>query len=143
MDVVVSPEFRRLLSKLTRCQDSRSQEQIFRSRRSALEGELRIVRESVRGLETQLQSLEQLRLGREKQVTLFREQLDSFRKLSTQGFVSRNHLLDQERQLSEVQSKQSEDLSNIAGITLPAGAGRDTGRPNRPSVMSSVIMPAK
>ena len=28
-------------------------------------------------------------------------------------------------------------------ITLPAGAGRDTGRPNRPSVMSSVIMPAK
>jgi protease secretion system membrane fusion protein len=94
----------------------RAQEQIFRSRRNALEGELRIIRESVRGLEAQLASLDQLRLGREKQIQLFQEQLASFQKLNTQGFVSRNHLLEQERQLAEVQSKQSEDLSNIAGV---------------------------
>jgi protease secretion system membrane fusion protein len=94
----------------------RAQEEIFHARRRALEGELRMIRESVRGLETQVASLEQLRQGREKQVTLFNDQLDSYRKLREQGFVSRNHLLEQERQLSEVQSKQSEDLSNIAGV---------------------------
>ncbi|WEN40563.1 Type I secretion system membrane fusion protein PrsE [Thauera sp. GDN1] len=92
----------------------RMQEDLFASRRSALEGEQRIVRESVRGLESQLASLGSLRRGREKQVALFEEQLASYRKLNDQGFVSRNHLVDIERQLAEVQSRQSEDLSNIA-----------------------------
>jgi HlyD family type I secretion membrane fusion protein len=94
----------------------RAQRELFRSRRSALEGELRIIRESTRGLEMQLKSLDQLKAGRAKQIALFREQLASFDKLNQQGFVSRNQLLDIERQLAEVQSKESEDLANIAGI---------------------------
>lgn len=94
----------------------RAQEGLFKSRRAALEGELRIIRESVRGLETQLASLSQLKIGRETQIALFNEQLQSYRNLRSEGFVSRNSLLDLERQLAEVQSKQSEDLSNIAGI---------------------------
>lgn len=93
-----------------------AQRDLFRSRRQALEGELTIIRESVRGLELQLRSLDQLKAGREKQIALFEEQMASFAKLNKQGFVSRNQLLDIERQLAEVQSKQSEDLANIAGI---------------------------
>lgn len=95
----------------------RTQTNLFRSRRQGIEGELRIIRESVRGLEVQLASLAKLRAGREKQVALFDEQLASFRKLKAQGFVSRNYLLEAERQLAEVQSRQSEDLANIAGIS--------------------------
>jgi HlyD family type I secretion membrane fusion protein len=94
----------------------RAQDELFRSRRAALRGELRILEESARGLEMQLKSLDQLKAGRAKQIALFNEQLESFRSLSRQGFVSRNQLLDIERQLAEVQSKESEDLSNIAGI---------------------------
>lgn len=94
----------------------RTQEGVFRSRRVALEGELRIMQESVRGLELQLQSLAQLRQGRETQIALFNEQLNSFRDLRNQGFVSRNSLLELERQLADVQSKLSEDMSNIAGV---------------------------
>ncbi|MDP3191869.1 HlyD family type I secretion periplasmic adaptor subunit [Rhodoferax sp.] len=94
----------------------RAQEGLFKSRRAALDGELRIIRESVRGLEMQLTSLSQLKVGRETQIALFKEQLQSYRDLRVEGFVSRNSLLDLERQLAEVQSKQSEDLSNIAGI---------------------------
>jgi HlyD family type I secretion membrane fusion protein len=60
--------------------------------------------------------LDQLKTGREKQIALFNEQLASFTKLNQDGFVSRNQLLDIERQLAEVQSKQSEDLANIASI---------------------------
>jgi len=93
-----------------------AQTDLFRSRRAALEGDLRIIRESVRGLEEQARSLEQLRFGRERQVELFKEQLASYQKLNTQGFISRNQLLDLERQLAEVQSKQSEDLANIAAV---------------------------
>ncbi|MFP5406307.1 MAG: HlyD family type I secretion periplasmic adaptor subunit, partial [Gammaproteobacteria bacterium] len=94
----------------------RAQQELFRSRRSALEGELRIIRESVRGLEMQLASLSKLKAGRETQIALFSEQLTSYTKLRLEGFVSRNHVLEIERQLAEVQSKQSEDLANFAGI---------------------------
>lgn len=94
----------------------RSQNELFRSRRTALEGELAILRESVRGLEMQIRSLDQLQAGRENQVRLFQEQLNSYRRLNADGFISRNQLLDLERQLSEVQSKQSEDMANIAGV---------------------------
>lgn len=94
----------------------RAQSELFRSRRTALEGELSIIRESVRGLETQIRSLEELLRGREKQVALFDEQLTSYKKLKTDGFISRNQLIETERQLAEVQTKQSEDLSNIAAV---------------------------
>ena len=94
----------------------RAQSELFRSRRGALEGELAILRESVRGLEVQLQSLDQLVVGREKQVKLFNEQLASFNKLHAANFVSRNQLIEVERQFAEVQTKHSEDLANIAGV---------------------------
>ncbi len=94
----------------------RSQAGLFRSRRLAIQGELRIINESAQGLEKQLSSLGALREGRDKQIALFNEQLESFQTLRAQGFVSRNYLVEIERQLAEVQSRQSEDLSNIAGI---------------------------
>jgi membrane fusion protein, protease secretion system len=93
-----------------------AQEQLFRSRRAALEGDLRMIRESSRGLEEQLRALGEMRVGRETQAKVRKEQLESFRALQAQGFVSRNHLLEQERQLAEVQAKQGEDLANIASI---------------------------
>jgi HlyD family type I secretion membrane fusion protein len=92
----------------------RAQAELFRSRRNALEGELRIIQESVRGLELQLRSLGELQAGRGKQVQLFQQQLASYRNLNEQGFVSRNQLLELERQLAEVQSKESETLANMA-----------------------------
>ena len=94
----------------------RGQEDLFRSRRNALDGEIRIIRESARGLEGQLASLDKLKAGREKQIQLFNEQLAKFDKLNRQGFVSQNQLLDIERQLAEIQSKQGEDLANIGGV---------------------------
>lgn len=89
---------------------------LYRSRRNALDGELRIIRESAKGLESQLASLDKLKAGREKQIMLFTEQLNNFQKLNRQGFVSQNQLLDIERQLAEIQSKQGEDLANIGAI---------------------------
>ncbi len=92
----------------------RAQSELFRSRRAALEGELQIIAESVRGLEQRLRSLERLQAGRGKQVQLFQDQLASFRNLNAQGFVSRNQLLELERQLAEVQSRESETLASMA-----------------------------
>jgi membrane fusion protein, protease secretion system len=93
----------------------RAQEVLFRSRRAALKGELGIIAESVQGLAAQVRSLNQLQLDRQKQIQLFQQQLASFRNLNAQGYVSRNQILDLERQLAEVQSRESETLANIAG----------------------------
>ncbi len=106
----------------------RAQSELFRSRRNALQGELAIIRESVAGLEQQLQSLDQLALGRQKQIQLFNEQLASFRKLHADNFVSRNQLIDVERQLAEVQTKQGEDLANIASVRARLAEFRMRGR---------------
>jgi len=114
--VTFPPDLRQAASDPEVAALMRAQVELFNSRRSALSGELAIIRESVLGLEAQVRSLDQLKTGREKQLQLFSEQLASFTKLRAQGFVSRNQLLDMERQYAEVQSKQSEDLANIAGI---------------------------
>lgn len=93
-----------------------AQADLFRSRQNALEGELDIIRESVRGLELQIRSLDRLKAGREKQIALFEERLATYTRLQQQGWATRSQLIDIENLLAEVQSKQSEDLANIAGI---------------------------
>jgi len=94
----------------------RAQSELFRSRRGALAGELAIVRESVRGLELQMKSIERVMDGRALQRRLFTEQYESFVKLHAEKFVSRNQLIDIERQLAEVQTRQSEDLARMAEV---------------------------
>ena len=115
-----------------------AQRDLFTSRRGALDGELRILGESVRGLEQQLGSLAQLRAERQKQIDLFNEQLASYRELRTSGFVSRNQLLDLERQLAEVTSRHSEDLSNIAGINARLAEFRMRGAQRQVEVRREV-----
>ncbi len=93
-----------------------TQRGVLRSRRSAAAGEIRLIRGSQRGLETQLDSLQTLKSSRERQVALFSDQMASANALHLQGYVSKNQTLEIERQLNEVQSRQSEDLANINGI---------------------------
>ena len=93
-----------------------TQRGVLQSRRSAAAGEIRLIRGSQRGLETQLDSLQTLKSSRERQVALFSDQMASANALHLQGYVSKNQTLEIERQLNEVQSRQSEDLANINGI---------------------------
>lgn len=94
----------------------KTQHDVLVARRAAAAGEIQLIRESKKGLENQLQSLQKLKSSRERQVALLDEQMDSARRLNSQGYLSRNQTLDVEQQLSEVQSRQSEDLSNINAI---------------------------
>lgn len=90
-----------------------AQQETFRTRRAAFAGEIDILRGSQRGLEQQLRSLDALRNGRERQVTLLGEQMTAAAALREQGYLSRNQALDIERQLAETQSRQGEDLASI------------------------------
>jgi len=91
-----------------------AQQEAFRTRRAAFDGETEILRSSRRGLEVQLRSLDALKRGRERQVKLLDEQVTAATALRDQGYVSRNQALEIERQLAEIQSRQGEDLASIS-----------------------------
>jgi len=90
-----------------------AEQETFRTRRAAFAGEIGIMRGSQAGLEQQLRSLDALRSGRERQVSLLSEQMTAASALREQGYVSRNQALEVERQLVETQSRQGEDLASI------------------------------
>lgn len=91
-----------------------AQQEAFRTRRAAFDGETEILRSSRRGLEVQLRGLDALKRGRERQVKLLDEQVTAATALRDQGYVSRNQALEIERQLAEIQSRQGEDLASIS-----------------------------
>lgn len=86
-----------------------AQENLFRSRRDALQGEMRLLREAMDGMTRQLESLQALKVSRAQQIDLFTEQVSATRALQTAGFASRNQLLDLERQLADLRNRQAED----------------------------------
>lgn len=96
----------------------RVQQELFRARRATLQGQMRVLQESTQGMGQQVQSLDALKTGRQKQLGLLNEQLSAYEKLKADGYVSRNYLADVERQVAEVQSRQSEDLAKIADVQM-------------------------
>ncbi len=90
------------------------QQQLLAARIVAIQSELAALDESVHGLVQQSKGLEQLHQGRLIQLKFLKEQLDTSRNLATEGFVSRNQLLDLERAYSQLNTSASEDLSNLS-----------------------------
>jgi membrane fusion protein, protease secretion system len=89
------------------------QEQLFSSRRSAIQNELAALDENIAGLGLQNKGLEESRNGKQQQLTLLKEQLDGMRDLSKEGYVPRNRLLELERTFAQLSTAISEDVSNI------------------------------
>lgn len=89
------------------------QNELFMTRKRALETELNILRESITGLEIQAQGLDESRKARLEQVKLLREEISNQRSLANDGFLPRNRLSEQERQLSALMAASSEDISNL------------------------------
>jgi protease secretion system membrane fusion protein len=78
------------------------QEQLFRSRRSALEAEQSAIRESIQGHRAQIQGYTGMLHSRKEQLALLQEELKSIRDLVTEGYVPRNRQMELERSAAEV-----------------------------------------
>jgi membrane fusion protein, protease secretion system len=89
------------------------QEQLFSSRRLAIQSELAALDDSIAGLILQNQGLEESRDGKKQQLGLLKEQLDGLRDLANEGYVPRNRLLEMERSFAQLNGAISEDISNI------------------------------
>lgn len=89
------------------------QQQLFSSRRLALQNELGAVDENMAGVRSQMQGLEAARDSKKVQLEIVKEQLDNLRDLAKDGFVSRSRLLEMERTYSQLGGAIAEDNGNI------------------------------
>lgn len=85
------------------------QEQLFTTRRKALEGEIGILKENLRGAQAQLDGLEQVQQNRRSQIGFIQKQLAGIRDLAKEGYVPRNRALELEREAAQLQASLSND----------------------------------
>lgn len=84
------------------------QDQLFSSRRAALDSELEAFRQSLAGVRFQLQGIDNAQSSRQLQLQSFREQLNSMQSLVKDGYLPRNRYLEMQRQYADVRSTQAQ-----------------------------------
>jgi len=91
-----------------------AQDNIFRSRRQALDGEISILtqriaqfREEITGLHGQVRS-------EERQLALIRDELAGLRELFEKGFAPRTRILALEREAARIDGDRNQNIANIA-----------------------------
>ena len=92
------------------------QNQLFTSRKLALQHEIAALDESTAGLKVQLRGLEASRVSKNQQLKFLEEQLVNLRDLAKDGFVPRNRVLDIERTYTQLIGEISSDTGNIGRI---------------------------
>ncbi|SFE96699.1 HlyD family type I secretion periplasmic adaptor subunit [Nitrosomonas sp. Nm166] len=92
------------------------QNQLFTSRKLALQHEIAALDESTAGLKVQLRGLEASKTSKNQQLKFLEEQLVNLRDLAKDGFVPRNRVLDLERTYTQLIGEISSDTGNIGRI---------------------------
>lgn len=90
-----------------------AQEQLFRTRRTALQADLAGIEESIRGQEALRQSYAGMIESRRSQLRLIQEQLGHIQSLVKEGYAPRNQQLDLERQAAEIMTSLTDLNGNM------------------------------
>jgi protease secretion system membrane fusion protein len=93
-----------------------TQQQLFHSRRSALQAELRSIEESIQGQEALIVAYDSMLVNRKQQQALLNEELNNTRGLVSEGYVPRNRQLELERAAAEFSS----GVAELQGNTMRA-----------------------
>lgn len=94
-----------------------AQEQLFRIRRDALQGELAILRENLSSAHAQITGAREQLSARSHQVSILQKEIQELRPLVESGYTTKSTLLAQERSLAELQSISSELQAKIFSQT--------------------------
>ena len=92
------------------------QQQLFTTRRAALEGEIGILAESLNGLGRQLDGLKARDTANAQQSRLYGDELAALKPLYDQGFVPRQRVFELERALAAVEGQRNEDLASAGRV---------------------------
>lgn len=93
-----------------------NQEQLFRSRKAALQADLQSIQESIQGQQGMSLAYEGMMASRRNQLSLLNEELTNTRGLVQEGYVPRNRQLELERQVSESSASMAEIQGNTVRV---------------------------
>jgi protease secretion system membrane fusion protein len=77
-----------------------------------LTGEAEILRENILGAEEQLKGLRQVQHSRSAQIRLLNQELDGVRSLAAEGYVTRNRMLELERNAAELSASLAQNIAD-------------------------------
>lgn len=80
------------------------QQELLKSRRQVFNAEISALEEAIRGVQKQIAAMDQTMLSRERELQAVQSQLASLSGLVSEGFVSRNRVLDFERQKAQLET---------------------------------------
>ncbi|CAD5107738.1 HlyD family type I secretion periplasmic adaptor subunit [Zestomonas carbonaria] len=89
------------------------QQRLFATRRAALQGEASILRENILGAEEQLKGLRQVQYSRSAQIRLLSQELEGVRSLAAEGYVTRNRMLELERNSAELSAALAQNIADV------------------------------
>jgi len=89
------------------------QSELMATRRLSLDSDLNVLRETIRGLEAQVQGIEESSRARGEQARLLNEEIERQRDLVADGFLARNRLSEQQRALAAVSGATAEAAGNL------------------------------
>ena len=92
------------------------QQQLFNTRRAALEGEVGILAESLNGLARQLDGLQARESANAQQIKLYVDELAALKPVFEQGFVPRQRMFELERALAYAEGQRNEDRANAGRV---------------------------
>lgn len=90
-----------------------AQQQLFASRRAALEADLHGIEESIQGQKGSISAYRGMLDSRGAQLALLKEELDSTRGLVREGYAPRNRQLELERMVADAHSAMAELQGNV------------------------------
>ena len=92
------------------------QQQLFLTRRAALDGEVGILGESLNGLARQMDGLQAREASNSQQIKLYSDELAALKPMFEQGFVPRQRMFELERALAYAEGQRSEDRANMGRV---------------------------
>jgi protease secretion system membrane fusion protein len=105
-------------------QNMSGQQQLFATRRAALQGELAILEASARSAAEQTNGIEAQIKGKKAQLKFVLEQLEGSRELAKEGYLPRNRWFDDERLAADLQASVTELQSTAARAASMAAEAR-------------------
>jgi HlyD family secretion protein len=116
-DGIIKPDFSAYESRSVGEQLSLIQAQysLFDIRRSVQTSQQEILNQQIANLQTQIEGYESQRRSTQKQITISKDELTNLRDLKERGLVGNERVLELERNLAQLEGRDGELLSSIAG----------------------------
>lgn len=112
--IAFSPALLEAAGDSVAAQNMSGQQQLFLTRRAALQGEMVILEASARSADEQIRAIEAQVKGKKAQLKFVLEQLEGSRELAKEGYLPRNRWFDDERLAADLQASVTELQSTVA-----------------------------